>query len=72
MKKVIKLQDLGCANCAAKIENEILKLDGVINAKVNFMMQKMTLEIVDEKFDEVFKEIRKITNKIEPDVVFLD
>lgn len=47
MKKVFKLKDLDCANCAAKMENAILKLDGVENASVNFMTQKLTLEAAD-------------------------
>jgi copper chaperone CopZ len=72
MKKIIKLEDLGCANCAAKIEDASSKLDGVISIKLNFMTQKMTLETEDEKFDEIFKEIKKIANKIEPDMVFLN
>lgn len=72
MKKVIKLQDLDCANCASKIENAIAKLDGVINVKVNFMGQKMTLETVDDKFDEILAQAKKAANKIEADLVFLD
>ena len=37
MKKVFKMQDLDCANCAAKMENAIKKIDGVIDANVSFM-----------------------------------
>nr|WP_312643279.1 cation transporter [Hydrogenoanaerobacterium sp.] len=72
MKKTIKLQDLDCANCAAKIENAISKLEGVISCKVNFMGQKMILEAPDEKFDEVLTQAKKTANKIEADLVFLD
>lgn len=71
MKKTIRLQDLGCANCAAKIENAIAKLEGVTEIKVNFMSQKMTLEVSDERFDEVLKESQKIAKRIEPDIVIL-
>ena len=42
MKKTFKLEDLDCANCAAKMENAIKKLDGVKDATVSFMTQKMT------------------------------
>lgn len=71
MKKTIKLKDLDCANCAAKIENAIAKLDGVIDVKVNFMSQKMILETTDEKFDIVLEEAKKTAKMIEPDLVIL-
>lgn len=67
MKKVFKLEDLECAHCAQKMEDGIKKIDGVIDAKVNFIMQKMTLEAEDGKFDEVLKEAIRICKKIEPD-----
>ena len=43
MKKKFKLTDLDCANCAAKMEDAIKKIDGVTDANVSFMMQKMIL-----------------------------
>ena len=67
MKKVIKLKDLDCANCAAKMENNIKKIPGVTDASVNFMMQKMTIESDTEDFDGLMKEVVKVINKIEPD-----
>lgn len=67
MKKVFKLKDLDCANCAAKMENAILKLDGVENASVNFMTQKLTLEATDAAFEQVLKEVQKTIRKVEPD-----
>ena len=41
MKKKFKLQDLDCANCAAKMEDAIKKIPGVNDANVSFMIQKM-------------------------------
>ena len=67
MKKVFKLEDLDCAHCAQKMEDGIKKLDGVIDAKVNFIMQKMTLEAEDEKFEGVLQEAIRVCKKIEPD-----
>ena len=58
MKKNIKLIDLDCANCAAKIEDAVKKIDGVTNASVSFMAQKMTLEAPDEIFPQVFDEAK--------------
>ena len=67
MKKTFKLEDLDCANCAAKMEAAIKKLDGVKDATVSFMTQKMTIEAEDERFDEVVKAAVKCIAKVEPD-----
>ena len=69
MKKKFKLTDLDCANCAAKMEEGIKKLDGVNDASVSFMMQKMTIDADDARFDEIMKEVVEICKKIEPDCV---
>ncbi len=66
MKKKFKC-DIDCANCAAKVEEAIKKIDGVTDAKVNFMMQKFTLEADDARFDEILKEAIETGKKIEPD-----
>ena len=71
MKKKFKLQDLDCANCAQKMEDAIKKIDGVSDASVNFMMQKMTIEAIDERFDEIMKQVVDICKKVEPDCVIL-
>ena len=60
MKKKFKLTDLDCANCAAKMEDAIKKLDGVNDASVSFMMQKMTIDADDARFDEIMKEVVKL------------
>ncbi len=67
MKKKFKLQDLDCANCAAKMEEAIKKIDGVNDASVSFMMQKMTIDADDVRFDEIVKEAVAICAKVEPD-----
>ena len=68
MKKKFKLTDLDCANCAAKMEDAIKKLDGVNDASVSFMMQKMTIDADDARFDEIMKEVVEVCKKVEPDV----
>ncbi|MDC7287638.1 cation transporter [Blautia schinkii] len=68
MKKTIKLIDLDCAHCAAKIEEAVKKIDGVKSCSVNFLSQKMVLEAEDEDFPQVRKEAEKLIRKIEPDV----
>lgn len=67
MKKVFKLKDLDCANCAAKMEAAIAKLDGVESVTVNFMTQRLTLVAPDDRFDAVLGEAQKTMHKVEPD-----
>ena len=67
MKKRFKLVDLDCANCAAKMEDAIKKVDGVKDATVSFVMQKMTVEADDARFDDIMKEIVKVSKRVEPD-----
>ena len=69
MKKKFKLTDLDCANCAAKMEDAIKKLDGVNDASVSFMMQKMTIDADDARFDEIMKEVVEVCKKMEPDCI---
>ncbi len=65
MKKVFKLVDLDCANCAQKMEDAINKLPGVTAATVSFMTQKLTIEADD--IDAVMKDVVKCCKKVEPD-----
>ena len=67
MKKTFKLEDLDCANCAAKMETAISKLEGVQKCTVSFMTQKMTLEAEDDKFEAVLQAAIKCIAKVEPD-----
>ncbi|CDX00861.1 Cadmium-transporting ATPase signature [Desulfitobacterium hafniense] len=69
MKKTFRLEGLGCANCAAKMEKAITELDGVKNATVNFMTTKMVIEAEDEKMASIIEAAEKIVKKIEPHVV---
>ena len=71
MKKKFKLQDLDCAHCAAKMEEAIKKIEGVSDATVSFMTQKMTIEADDGRFDEIMKEVVSVCRKVEPDCVIL-
>lgn len=68
MKKTIKLIDLDCGHCAAKIQRAVKKIDGVTDVSVNFMNQKMVLEAPDDKFDAILTEAKALIKKIEPDV----
>ena len=67
MKKNFKC-DVDCANCAAKMEETIKKLDGVKDARINFLTQKFILEAEGEIFEKVLKESIKAMKKIDKDV----
>ena len=67
MKKKFTLTDLDCANCAAKMEDAINKIDGVTSATVSFIQQKMTIEADDARFDEIMAEVVRVCKKVEPD-----
>lgn len=67
MRKSFKLQNLDCANCAAKMENCLRNINGVKAATVNFMTQKLVLEADDEHFDAILDEAARLCKKIEPD-----
>lgn len=67
MKKVFKMVDLDCANCAAKMERAIAQIDGVQKATVSFLAQKLTLEADDERFDEIVREAARCCKKVDPE-----
>ncbi len=71
MKKKLKMDNIDCANCAREMEEEIRKIDGVISANINFMLQKLTLEAEDEKFDEIVDKAKKAIKKIDADALIL-
>lgn len=67
MKKVFKLKDLDCANCAAKMEAAINKLDGVTKATISFMTQRLTIECEEGRMDEIVAKAEKAIKQVEPD-----
>ena len=71
MKRTYKMRDLDCANCAAKMEQAIGKLDGVTAVSISFLTQKLTIEAEDDRFEEVVKQAVKVCKKVEPDCEIL-
>ena len=71
MKKKFKMQDLDCANCAMKMETAIRKIDGVNDATVSFMTQKLTIDADDEKFESIMDQVVRECLKVEPDCTIL-
>ena len=66
MKKKFTLSEIDCANCAAKMEDGIKKIDGVEEASINFMAQKLTVECDEDRYDEIVEQIKMVIKKIEP------
>ena len=66
MKKTYKIE-VDCANCANKVQEALSKVEGVNSVTVNFMTQKMILDIDDANFEEVYKKAIKVAKKVEPD-----
>ena len=68
MKSKFKIKGLDCANCAAQLEREIQKLDGVESANISFMTQKMELEYDETRKEEIIQNVKKVIKKEEPAV----
>ena len=67
MKKKFKMENLDCANCAAKMETAINKIAGVKEATVSFMTQRLVIEADDDRFDDIIKEVVKACKKVDAD-----
>lgn len=67
MKKKYDFVDLDCANCAAKMEEAINKIEGIKEASVSFMAQKLIIDADEDRFDEIMKEVVKAIKKVDAD-----
>ena len=65
MKKTFRMRDLDCANCAAKMERAINKIDGVNEATISFMTQKLIIDADDARFEEIMEQVAKACKKVE-------
>ncbi len=69
MKKRFNIENLDCANCAAKMEAGIKELEGVEDAMVNFLTQKITLVAQEKDFEMLLPQIEKVCKKIDKNFV---
>jgi copper chaperone CopZ len=67
MKMKFKIKGIDCANCAAELERAIQKIEGVTEASLSFMTEKLVMEIEDDRKDEILKNLKKVVKKEEPD-----
>ena len=66
MKKIYRMQNLDCANCAAKMERSIQKIKGVSDAQVSFMAQRLTLEAEEALLPEILEQVKRCVAKVDP------
>ena len=67
MKKVYRLENLGCANCAAKMERAISRIDGVESASVGFMTRRLIIEAEESDLDVILDKAQSLISKYEKD-----
>ena len=63
------LEGIDCANCAAKIENGVAEIDGVINSNVNYMTQTLSFDLVAENDAKTLSSVKTKIKKLEPDII---
>lgn len=68
MKKIYYLENLDCANCAAKIETNIRRIPKVKNADIDFMQRKLVLETAENDMEAVLPKVHASIRALEPEV----
>ncbi|WP_417003895.1 cation transporter [Adlercreutzia equolifaciens] len=67
MRKSFKLENLDCANCAAKMEAGISELPGVNKASISFMTSKLLIDADTEDFDALLDAAQQVCTSFEKD-----
>lgn len=71
MRKVYRMKNLDCANCAAKMERAIGKLEGVQAVEVSFMAQKLVLEAEESQLPAILEQAKACVRKVDPNCEIL-
>lgn len=71
MKKTVMLKGLDCANCAAKVEKAVRKIEGVRSADINFFTAKLVIEVEEASVQELMGILEKVIKKASSDVQVL-
>ncbi|MBQ1519117.1 MAG: cadmium-translocating P-type ATPase, partial [Ruminococcus sp.] len=66
MEKDYSILNLDCANCGAKIEEAISRLEGVEMAILNFPLKK--IKVIGDISDDMLKKMNETASQIEPGV----
>lgn len=72
MKLKFKIKGLDCANCAAELENKISKIEGIEEASISFMTERMVIEFDESRKEELMEKVKKLIKKEEPDVNIIE
>ena len=67
MTKTFRLSEIDCPVCAGKVQDAISAIDGVISARVDFLVLKLTIEADEKDFPKIMKQAAKAVRKVEPD-----
>ena len=70
MRKIVRFTGVCCANCAARLERALEKIDGINSVQLNFMAQRVNFDIDDNKYEEVVKKIKEVTEKVLPECIY--
>lgn len=70
MRKIVRFTGICCANCAARLERALEKIDGINSVQLNFMAQRVNFDIEDSKYDEVVHKIKEVTDKVLPECIY--
>lgn len=68
MKNKFKIKGIDCANCAAELESVLQKIEGVENASISFITERLIIECKEEEKQNVMDRVRETIKKEEPDV----
>lgn len=68
----MKITEIDCANCAAKLEDKLNKIEGIEEAIINFMAEKLIFKCEEEQHDLILHKIVETIEKYEPDTVLAE
>ncbi len=72
MIKTFKLTELDCPVCANKMQEAVAKIEGVTQARVDFLATKLTIEVQEQNYTKIVKQIGKAVRKVEPDCELIE
>mgnify|MGYP004465413597 CR=1 FL=1 len=64
---MFKVEDIDCANCAAKIESKIAQLEGISNVSLNFMKSTLQYDCAHDAGSDMRAKVEALIAKEEPD-----
>jgi copper chaperone CopZ len=72
MKKIFKVENVDCAHCAMKMQNNIEKIDGVKSATLNFLTKRLTVEFDDAIANTIKADALAACRKVDRDVEIVE